>query len=123
MNKGNVLVIVAILVTVGLLSGFYLKSKGKINLPINTQTMSENQDVTSDKITLTASVDATGLVTGKTIAYAEVFINDQETKADAEGNFKLKLNSLVAGDNPIVISANDADGNVVEQNLTATISE
>jgi hypothetical protein len=66
MNKGNVLVIVAILVTLGLIGGFYLKSKGKVDLPINTKTIP--QDITSDKMTLTVSSDVSGLITGKTSA-------------------------------------------------------
>lgn len=121
MNKGNILVVVAILVTVGLLSGFYLNSKGKINLPINTQTISENQNITSDKISLTANVDANGNVTGKTSPFAEVFINDQTVKADKDGNFSLKI-SLDEGENQVLVSANDSDGNVAEQNLTVNVT-
>lgn len=55
-------------------------------------------------------------IRGKTKAYAEVFVNDEETIADANGSFSVTL-ALDEGDNPIVVSANDADGNVVEDEL------
>ena len=56
------------------------------------------------------------VVKGKTKAHAEVFVNDAETKADANGNFSVAM-TLDEGDNPIVVSANDADGNVAEKEL------
>jgi cytoskeletal protein RodZ len=56
------------------------------------------------------------VVTGKTKPNAEVFVNDEETVADASGNFSVTL-SLDEGDNPIVISANDDNGNVAEKEL------
>lgn len=126
MNKGNIAVIIAILVALGLLGGLYLNSKGKLNLPLNTKVMDQTnstsgQDVKSDKITLSVNSDTNGLITGKAAPFAEVFINDQQTKADAQGNFSMKL-TLDKGDNQIVVDANDADGNVVEQNLTVTVN-
>ena len=60
----------------------------------------------------TASV----VVRGKTKPNAEVFVNDETTVADTTGNFSVTL-TLDEGDNPIVVSANDADGNVAEKEL------
>lgn len=60
--------------------------------------------------------NSTITVKGKTKAFAEVFVNDEEDRADANGNFSVKL-TLDEGDNPIVISVNDVDGNVAEEEL------
>lgn len=60
---------------------------------------------------------ATTVVRGKTKPNAEVFVNDEDTIADANGNFSVTL-SLDDGENPIVVSANDADGNIAERELS-----
>lgn len=121
MNKGNVVVIVLILASLGLLGGYFLKTKSEVSTPTSVTTYPDaTQNVVSEKMTLTAMVDANGLVTGQTKANAEVFINDQMVKADAQGNFSLKL-ILDEGENIVIVSANDSDGNVVEQNLNINI--
>ncbi|MEK7129420.1 MAG: Ig-like domain-containing protein [Patescibacteria group bacterium] len=58
-------------------------------------------------------------VSGKTAPRAEVFVNEKETKADANGNFSVNI-TLDEGENSIVLIANDADGNVAEKELTVT---
>lgn len=58
-------------------------------------------------------------VTGKTTPNAEVFVNDQETKADANGSFTVKL-TLDEGENPISVSVNDDQGNYAEKEITVT---
>ncbi len=88
----------------------------------------ETGAVTSNNISLTitspvnggtlASTDAT--VKGKTAPGADVFVNDQSGKADANGNFSISL-GLDEGINQIVVSANDADGNAAQQNLSVTV--
>ena len=83
-----------------------------------------NSAAASTTMTLTISSPTDGttvtsasvVIKGKTRANAEVFVNDVETKADANGNFSVTL-TLDEGDNPIVVSANDADGNVAEKEL------
>lgn len=62
---------------------------------------------------------ATVNVTGKTVANAEVSVNDKDLKADAMGNFMTTL-GLEEGDNPIMITAFDADGNMSEKEITVT---
>ena len=69
--------------------------------PINGQT------VTTSQIT----------VTGKTTPKAEIFINDLELSADANGNFSQAL-SLEEGENYILIVANDTGGNFAEKELS-----
>lgn len=56
-------------------------------------------------------------VTGKTEANAEVFINENELKADLSGNFSTTL-TLEEGENIIVITAGDDEGNFAEKSLT-----
>lgn len=59
------------------------------------------------------------VVTGKTAPKAEVFVNDVETVANNAGNFSVTL-TLDEGENPIVVVANDADGNMAEKELMVT---
>jgi len=74
-------------------------------------------------LTITAPLDKTTvktnsiLVKGKTTSKAEIFVNDKETIADANGNFSVLL-PLEEGDNQVLVVANDADGNVTEKELT-----
>lgn len=68
---------------------------------------SDQSAVTSSYITLR----------GKTVAQAEVFVNDIETVADANGDFSVGL-TLDEGDNPIMVVANDQAGNVGETEIT-----
>jgi hypothetical protein len=58
-------------------------------------------------------------VQGKSSVNAEVFVNDKETVADAQGNFSTVL-TLDEGDNTILIVANNADGSYSEQQITIT---
>ncbi len=57
------------------------------------------------------------VVRGQTTPGAEVSINDQDIKADANGNFTLSI-ALDEGENEIYVLANDSDGNVASQTLT-----
>lgn len=57
------------------------------------------------------------MVRGKTVAGAEVFVNDAETTADASGNFSVSVN-LDEGENYILVVVNDAAGNYSEKELT-----
>lgn len=56
-------------------------------------------------------------VKGKTVAGAEVFVNDAETRADASGNFSVTI-TLDEGENYILVVVNDALGNYSEKELT-----
>ncbi len=95
--------------------------------PTSSSGPSENVSTTGS-ITLSVTSPVSGAtlssgnvtVKGKTLPNAEVFINDQSTKADTEGNFSLNL-TLDEGENNLVVTANDAEGNVAEQNLSVNI--
>lgn len=58
-------------------------------------------------------------IRGKTVASAEVSINEKDTKADTNGNFAVDL-TLDEGENLIVIVANDSEGKAAETELTLT---
>lgn len=53
---------------------------------------------------------------GRTEPMAEVVVDDKETKADKEGNFSVKL-VLDEGENEIVVTANNEDGEYVEKSV------
>lgn len=113
-------------------NGYVLNSPAPSNSPESSASPSGakvNVSVsTSNKISLTVTSPAAGTtlnsanvtVKGKTAPNAEVFINDASTKADANGNFSLTL-TLDEGDNNLVITANDSDGNVAEQELSVNV--
>lgn len=125
-------VVIAILILVYLFVTKGYLGKGITTLP-STQTpapeTSPQPNITSNKISLTvtspkdgSTLDSTNaVVKGKTVPGADVFVNDQSAKADASGNFSISI-GLDEGSNLIVVSANDAEGNVTEQNINVTVA-
>ena len=89
----------------------------------------DKENVTSTKISLLITspkngdtLDSTNAsVKGKTTPNAEVFVNDVMGKADLNGNFSISI-GLDEGTNVIVVSVNDADGNVSEQTINVTVA-
>lgn len=59
----------------------------------------------------------TVLVKGKTAANADVYINETEGRADAQGNFSISY-PLEEGENYLLVIANDEQGNSDEVQLT-----
>jgi len=146
-KKGNILVIILLLVLIigivgydyskGLLSHSLVKygttpsratGSNSATNPAASATNQEIGDVTSRNLPLTVISPANGAtlsstlltLTGKTVPNADVFVNDQTTKADVNGNFSVKL-TLDEGQNEIVVNANDANGNVVEVDLLVNV--
>ncbi|MFH1898904.1 MAG: hypothetical protein ABIJ82_00320 [Patescibacteria group bacterium] len=70
-----------------------------------------------DKDTVTSSLLT---IKGTTVAGAEVFINDKETKADKNGNFSINV-PLEEGENILLVIMNDDLGNYIEKQLTVTL--
>lgn len=76
-------------------------------------------------LTLSAPTDgsttksASVTVRGKTLPGADVFVNENEMKADAQGNFSSTI-TLDEGENVIYVTANDVNGNYAEQGLSIT---
>ncbi len=67
-----------------------------------------------------ATVTTSSLVLrGKTSPRAEVFVNELETRADANGNFSVSV-TLDEGENYLIVTANDENGNVAEAEVTVT---
>lgn len=149
LQKGQTLLIVLLLLILVIGgAGYYLYSQGFLSqmIPKSPQAVetainsSEEQNeptvapskvqenVTSGSIKLNVTYPTNGLVlkstiisvTGITTPAADVFVNDQETKADAKGNFLLKI-TLDEGINNIVVAANDDTGNVSEQSLSVNV--
>ena len=58
-------------------------------------------------------------VKGKTAPDAEVFVNDSSGHADINGLFSIPI-TLEEGNNTIVITVNDANGNSAEQEVMVT---
>lgn len=56
-------------------------------------------------------------VSGKTVANADVFVNEKDAKADVNGNFSVAY-TLDEGENYLVVGANDEYGNFNEVELT-----
>ena len=77
--------------------------------------------ITSPQPNTTVS-SSTLVVKGTTNPRAEVFINDTETKADANGNFVATI-TLDEGENAIIVVVNDDEGNSAEQQLLVTYQQ
>lgn len=141
MNKLYFIFVVLVLVVAG--AWFMMKktSPAQSGIPVSTptgieeaqqnngptSTASPQQIAATNQITLSvtsplnnATVTFPALtVRGKTAPNAEVFVNDVDTKADASGNFSASI-TLDEGENPVVIVANDANGNSAEQDIMVT---
>ena len=92
--------------------------------PIEEQTVSEFDKSIEEGLFLeiTNPVDGSTVtsqninVTGNSEANADIFINDQELRADLQGNFTTTL-LLTEGENIIVITASDDEGNYAEKTI------
>lgn len=58
-------------------------------------------------------------IKGKTLPDAEVFVNDKQLIADKQGDFTVSV-ELGAGNNEIMIFANDSEGNMADKTLNIT---
>jgi hypothetical protein len=99
---------------------------GNSKIPLSTSETNINVAVEhAITLTVTSPVDnsqvqtSTVAVTGKTVPNAEVSVNDKDIKANATGVFSVTI-SLDEGENPIMVVANDANGNAAEQEITIT---
>ena len=55
-------------------------------------------------------------IKGKTVPNGDVFVNDTKAAADSQGNFSSAI-TLDEGENTIILTANDVDGNSTEMEL------
>jgi hypothetical protein len=107
-------------------------NKGSSNTPSPTISLTNVKD-TADMVTEVAQISLTisspfngstvttskATVKGKTLPKAEVFANEAEGLADANGNFSLSV-SLDDGENSIIVTAVDENGNVAEKEVMVT---
>ena len=99
-------------------SGFPTTAPGT-TLPSPIPTVAQIQ------LTVTEPTDNTTVTTpalsikGVTLPKADVFVNDSEVTADAQGKFTVQV-TLDEGQNTLVVTANDANGNFAEKDLTVT---
>jgi len=127
-------IIIAVIVIVLIAGGYYYWTKAKsgtVTYPSSIQNIfkigSPTPTPANNQITLEVTSPVNGAtvsspnitVSGKTLPGADVFVNDTELTADANGNFSMQL-TLDEGDNQITVSANDNNGFSSEQDLTVT---
>lgn len=121
-NSKNFLIFLAVVVFIAL-AFFVVSSKKSL---VNN---SNNSEIKNNEISLeiTAPKDGEILtkspvsVTGTTVKGAEVFINDSETKADNDGDFKVSI-SLDEGENEIFVVVNDSEGNYAESSVKVSLN-
>lgn len=103
------------------------ETNGTVDVPGKDTSAKLSPVPTVSEIPLTVSSPTNGAtvkksiltVSGKTAPRAEVMVNEAEIVADAKGNFSVKV-TLDEGENIILVTANDAEGNFAEQELTVT---
>ncbi|OGK23160.1 hypothetical protein A2954_00530 [Candidatus Roizmanbacteria bacterium RIFCSPLOWO2_01_FULL_37_12] len=138
-SSDNKVLLVGIIVTVLIIAVLLVK---KVNGPTNQnvspdqtesdiekgeQTVSEPEPSAEEGLYLEVKRPADGdtvaspslTVMGITETNAEVFINETELRADLQGNFSSTI-TLEEGENVIVITASDEEGNYSEKTLTVT---
>ncbi len=137
MNKNSVLfIIVLFLVVIG--GYFYSQNQIRPQISSDKQKVVEQSTITPTQesvakiseiaLTVTSPVNGTTVtsskvtVKGKTLPKAEVYANEAEGVADSAGNFALSV-ALDEGENSIIVTAVDVDGNVAETEVVVTWSE
>ncbi len=128
-------IILLLLIGAGLM--YFGQKKQERNWVVNNQQVVDTtsttsaQELSSEKkadeifLTITQPIDKTTItspnlvISGKTVANAEVSINDQTIPANANGDFSAQV-SLEEGDNYFYIVANDADGFAAEKEIMVT---
>ncbi|MBI4084371.1 MAG: hypothetical protein HY431_00525 [Candidatus Levybacteria bacterium] len=135
----TIFVIIGILVVLVVIAAFVVPAllRNTNQEPVNvaptpvveeaTPTPTEEETDVSEGLTITIASPAdqttvsiaTVTVSGTTTPLSDVFINDAELKANSAGNFSTTV-TLDEGENTIAVSANDADGNYAEKQITVT---
>ncbi len=117
--------LIGILIIVGLLFGGYIvwqKNKGQLG----TVEYQRPQEIKEIKLDILEPKDGavvtepTIILRGITSPSAEVFVNDIELQADAQGNFETPL-TLEEGENIIAVLANDENGKFAEKEIIVTL--
>ncbi len=134
-NSKNLLIFLAVIVFVAFAYFAVYSKKSSVSSPNNniptsfSGVESESGEVNVSEISLEITSPKDGevvtkspvLVTGTTVKGADVFVNDAETKADANGEFKVSV-PLEEGENEIFVTVNDQDGNYAESGVKITLN-
>lgn len=134
-NSKNLLIFFAVIVFIALAYFTVYSKKSSVSSPDNnvptssSGVESESGEVNVSEISLEITSPKDGevvtkspvLVTGTTLKGADVFVNDAETKADEDGNFKVSI-FLDEGENEIFVTANDQNGNYAEGSVKITLN-
>jgi len=116
------IIVVAIAMAWGIKS---VTDRNKATSTINSSVNSEQATlIKEDKIELELISPKDGevvnapelTISGKTVANAEVSVDDKETKADKDGNFSVKT-TLDEGENEVVVTVNDESGEMAEKSV------
>jgi len=106
-------------------------SIGSVPTTVNQQPAPDNTalspipTVAQIPLTITSPVNGSSvtspalIIRGVTLPKADVFVNESEVAADAQGKFAVQV-TLDEGENTLVVTTNDANGNYSEQTLTIT---
>ncbi len=94
------------------LSSGIAESQGASEIPLTINSPADRSSVTTPNI----------IVSGHTVANAEVEVNDVSLRADGQGNFSTSF-LLDVGDNVISVIANDANGKYSEKEITVILQE
>ena len=91
---------------------------------ITSPTMTQTPTTSSLPLTVTSPTETTVStqlisISGQTLPSADVFVNETQLKADPQGKFSTQV-LLDEGENTIVITANDENGNHVEKEITVS---
>lgn len=127
MNK-NVLIVLALVLGLVLLGGAIFavsKLETQVQAPVVTPEISKQPAIPKDlfKLEITIPTDKlvvkipNVLVQGTTTPNAEVTFNEVSVKADATGKF-MGYVPLFEGENPIIVTAVDTDGSMVEKEIS-----
>jgi hypothetical protein len=101
-------------------TSFANSSEATDNTAANSISPAQNISLSITQPQANATVTSPSLtIKGKTESGATVFINEKESKADAQGMFSIPF-TLEEGENYFVIVAADENGNSVEHELTVT---
>ena len=134
-NSKNLLIFLAVIVFVAFAYFAVYSKKSSVSSPNNnvptssSGVESESGEVNVSEISLEITSPKDGevvtkspvLVIGTTLKGADVFVNDAETKADEDGNFKVSV-FLDEGENEIFVTANDQNGNYAEGSVTIILN-
>jgi hypothetical protein len=137
MTKNGILIICIAIISVIVTGAFMINNqKKKVSVPplgestisitpdtvVTAATVQEVSEITLSVISPLSGTSVTSAnvaIKGKTLPKAEVFANEAESVADGNGNFSLTV-ALDEGENSIIVTAIDSDGNVAEKEILVT---